>query len=39
MIFVGVSSLLVYPPIWKSEKEHGWHVSHCPSTAAIFIGW
>ena len=38
MIFVGVSSLLP-PPIWNSENEHGWQVSHCASAAAIFIGW
>ena len=25
------------PPIWKSENEHGWHVSHCASEAAIFM--
>ena len=38
MIWVGVSSLLP-PPIWNSENEHGWQVSHCASAAAIFIGW
>jgi hypothetical protein len=38
MIFVGVSSRLP-PPIWKSENEQGWQVSHCASEAAIFIGW
>ncbi len=38
MIFVGVSSRLP-PPIWNSENEQGWQVSHCASEAAIFIGW
>ena len=38
MIFVGVGSLLP-PPIWNTENEHGWQVVHCPSAAAIFIGW
>ena len=38
MIFVGVSSLFP-PPIWNSENEQGWQVSHCASDAAIFIGW
>ena len=38
MIFVGVWSLLP-PPIWNTENEHGWQVSHCASAAAIFIGW
>jgi hypothetical protein len=37
-IWVGVWSLLP-PPIWISENEHGWHVVHCASAAAIFIGW
>jgi hypothetical protein len=35
----GVWSLCVKPPIWKSENEHGAHVSHYASVAAIFIGW
>src|SRR6476659_1947890 len=34
---LGVGSLAVKPPIWKSENEHGWHVSHCASEAAIFM--
>jgi hypothetical protein len=38
MILVGVGSLLP-PPIWNTENEHGWQVVHCPSAAAIFIGW
>ena len=38
MIFLGVGSLLP-PPIWNTENEHGWQVVHCPSAAAIFIGW
>ena len=38
MIFVGFWSLLP-PPIWNTENEHGWQVSHWPSAAAIFIGW
>ena len=38
MIFVGFGSSLP-PPIWKTEKEHGAQVSHCPSMAATFIGW
>src|SRR4051812_50080891 len=38
MIFVGSWSFLP-PPIWNSEKEHGWHEVHCASAAAIFIGW
>ena len=38
MIFFGVSSYLP-PSIWKAENEHGEHVSHCASAAAIFIGW
>src|SRR4029453_6011208 len=38
MIFFGVGSLLP-PPIWNTENEHGWQVVHCPSAAAIFIGW
>ena len=38
MIFVGVSSFLP-PPIWNTENEHGWHVCHCASIAATFIGW
>jgi len=38
MIWVGVWSLFP-PPIWNSENEHGWHVVHCASAAAIFIGW
>ena len=38
MIWVGVWSLFP-PPIWKIENEHGWQVVHCPSAAAIFIGW
>ena len=38
MIWTGVWSLLP-PPIWNSENEHGWHVVHCASAAAIFIGW
>jgi hypothetical protein len=29
--------LLVNPPIWKSEKPHGWQVFHCASEAAIFM--
>ena len=33
MIFVGVSSRLP-PPIWKTENEQGWQVSHCASDAA-----
>ena len=36
---LGVWSSFVKPPIWKSENEHGWQVSHCASVAAIFIGW
>src|SRR5471032_3179666 len=39
MIFVGVSVLLVQPPICAAENEHGAHVSHCASIAATFIGW
>src|SRR6187551_737047 len=35
----GVWSSSVKPPIWKSENEHGWHVSHCASEAAIFMLW
>ena len=35
----GVWSLSVKPPIWMSENAHGWHVSHCASVEAIFIGW
>ena len=35
---VGVWSSSVKPPIWKSDIEHGPHVSHCASAAAIFIG-
>ncbi len=27
------------PPIWKTEKPHGWQVFHCASEAAIFIPW
>ena len=38
MILVGFWSLLP-PPIWNAENEQGWHVSHCPSAAEIFIGW
>src|SRR6478609_7742044 len=38
MILVGSWSLLP-PPIWNAENEQGWHVSHCPSAAEIFIGW
>ena len=38
MIFVGVSSFLP-PPIWNRENEHGLHVFHCASAAAIFMGW
>ena len=38
MIWVGVSSFLP-PPIWNSENEHGWQVSHWASAAEIFIGW
>ena len=38
MTFVGVSSRFP-PPIWNSENEQGWHVCHCASDAAIFIGW
>ena len=38
MIRSGFWSLLP-PPIWKAENEHGWHVFHWPSAAAIFIGW
>ena len=34
----GVWSSTVKPPTWKSEKAQGWHVSHCASVAAIFIG-
>jgi hypothetical protein len=37
MILVGVSSRLP-PPIWNTENEQGWQVSHCASDAAIFIG-
>ena len=25
------------PPIWNSEKPHGWQVFHCASEAAIFM--
>ena len=39
MILVGVSSLLVQPPICAAENEQGAHVSHCASIAATFIGW
>ena len=38
MILVGVSSFLP-PPTWNRENEHGWHVSHWASAAAIFMGW
>src|SRR5262245_60134900 len=38
MTFVGVSSRFP-PPTWNSENEQGWHVVHCASAAAIFIGW
>ncbi len=38
MLKLGVSSLCVKPPIWNSENEQGWHVSHCASEAEIFIG-
>ena len=38
MILVGLGSSLP-PPIWNTENEHGWQVSHWPSAAAIFIGW
>src|SRR4051812_27059456 len=38
MILMGSWSALP-PPIWNMENEHGWHVSHCASDAAIFIGW
>src|SRR3954468_14307992 len=38
MILVGVWSLLP-PPIWKTEKDHGWQVVHWASAAAIFMGW
>src|SRR5262249_60600494 len=34
---LGVDSCFVKPPIWKSEKEHGWQVSHWASEAAIFM--
>ena len=34
---LGVWSSSVKPPIWKSEKPHGWQVSHCASEAAIFM--
>ena len=34
---LGVGSLSVNPPIWKSEKPHGWQVFHCASEAAIFM--
>ena len=34
---LGVSSCSENPPIWKSEKPHGWQVFHCASEAAIFI--
>ena len=36
---LGVWSSCVKPPIWNSENEHGWHVFHCASVEAIFIGW
>ena len=38
MTWVGVSSFLP-PPIWNTENEQGWQVSHCASAAEIFIGW
>src|SRR5436190_9246574 len=34
---LGVGSLVVKPPIWKSEKPQGWQVFHCASEAAIFM--
>lgn len=39
MILVGLSVLLVQPPICAAENEHGAQVSHCASIAATFIGW
>ena len=33
----GSGSFAVNPPIWNTEKPHGWQVSHCASDAAIFI--
>ena len=36
---LGVWSCSVKPPIWKSEKPHGWQVFHCASEAAIFMLW
>ncbi len=35
---MGVSSRRP-PPTWKTENEHGWHVVHCASAAAILTGW
>src|SRR5205809_8135646 len=34
---LGVGSLVVKPPIWKSEKPQGLQVFHCASEAAIFM--
>ena len=34
---LGVWSCSEKPPIWKSEKPHGWQVFHCASEAAIFM--
>ena len=34
---LGVGSCAENPPIWKSEKPHGWQVFHCASEAAIFM--
>ena len=39
MANVGVWSLAVKPPIWKSENEAGPAVFHSASPAAIFMGW
>ena len=34
---LGSGSCAENPPIWKTEKPHGWQVFHCASEAAIFI--
>ena len=34
---LGLGSCAEKPPIWNSEKPHGWQVFHCASDAAIFI--